>query len=217
MSTHPFKRFDQIIKDLLENDTDIILSSQSHNPETQQELSKEVGVFKSNNGILTYESPITYYYNNLDSNLTAKDVKRGDILEVFQEFDSPIGIIKRGTKVVCLGSQSFPLVDVVSVYLLEHDIYRTTRNTKLFVKTNELSISEEDIQRLPWIRGLLTDSDKELLTDIMQKMDTSWRERWCSPGDNGCACVGAANCSGHLQDLGFTKEHWSAWMKENQS
>jgi hypothetical protein len=43
----------------------------------------------------------------------------------------------------------------------------------------------------------------------MQKMPHNWRMRWCEA--QACACMGCVNRSGGLQQLGFTKEQWTAW------
>ena len=46
----------------------------------------------------------------------------------------------------------------------------------------------------------------------MQKMPYTWRMRWCEANEAGlCACMGCANVSGRLRQLGFTKEQWTAW------
>lgn len=43
----------------------------------------------------------------------------------------------------------------------------------------------------------------------MQKLPHDWRMRWCEA--QACACMGCANRSGKLEQLGFTKQQWTAW------
>lgn len=43
------------------------------------------------------------------------------------------------------------------------------------------------------------------------KIHPSYRERWCAPGNSGCACIGCANHAGGLLELGFKKSDWEAW------
>jgi hypothetical protein len=54
----------------------------------------------------------------------------------------------------------------------------------------------------------------DTLDEIMLKMPESWRYRWCEPGSFGCACMGAANCSGKIGSR-FTKAEWEEWARNN--
>jgi hypothetical protein len=51
------------------------------------------------------------------------------------------------------------------------------------------------------------------LDEIMMNMPKSWRYRWCTCPI--CCCLGCANISGHLKKLGFTRENWEDWVKNN--
>lgn len=44
---------------------------------------------------------------------------------------------------------------------------------------------------------------------LILQMPAKWRMRWCEA--EACACMGCANRSGRLQQLGYTKESWLAW------
>ncbi len=52
------------------------------------------------------------------------------------------------------------------------------------------------------------------LNDVMAVMPEEWRYRWCEPGNFGCACMGAANCSGKIGSR-FSKEEWKEWVRNN--
>jgi len=51
------------------------------------------------------------------------------------------------------------------------------------------------------------------LNIIMKKMPQEWRYNWCDAGL--CCCLGCCNVSGRLLKLGFTKQDWEQWIKEN--
>lgn len=58
---------------------------------------------------------------------------------------------------------------------------------------------------------MITDRGLEL-HEAMMAMPPRWRARWCEPGPLGCGCMGCANASGQLEQLGFTKDEWCAWV-----
>jgi len=50
----------------------------------------------------------------------------------------------------------------------------------------------------------------QAIDSLMRDMPSSWRDRWCEPGELGCACLGCANGSGGLLKAGYTKDEWEA-------
>ena len=54
----------------------------------------------------------------------------------------------------------------------------------------------------------------ESIDDVMKNMPIEWRYRWCEPELFGCACMGAANCSGRLGGK-FSKAQWQDWVQRN--
>jgi len=62
-------------------------------------------------------------------------------------------------------------------------------------------------------RELFSGSEEPLsfktIETAMQKLPYRWRMRWCE--SQACACMGCANRSGKLEQLGFTKQQWTAW------
>jgi len=54
------------------------------------------------------------------------------------------------------------------------------------------------------------DNTEKTVDEQMKGMVEDWRYRWCDSGR--CACLGAANCSGHFKG---TKEEWEQWVKDN--
>lgn len=53
--------------------------------------------------------------------------------------------------------------------------------------------------------------EKETIDEAMARIPSEWQYRWCEPQGFGCACMGAANCSGRLGGR-FTKEEWLEWV-----
>ena len=53
--------------------------------------------------------------------------------------------------------------------------------------------------------------EKETIEEAMNRIPYEWQYRWCEPQGFGCACMGAANCSGRLGGR-FTKEEWLEWV-----
>lgn len=48
---------------------------------------------------------------------------------------------------------------------------------------------------------------------IMADMPLEWRYRWCEA--KLCCCLGCANVSGRLKELGFNKGDWAWWCRRN--
>jgi hypothetical protein len=51
------------------------------------------------------------------------------------------------------------------------------------------------------------------LRRLMAKMPETHRTRWCIPDELGCGCMGCANNSHGLANLGYTIEEWQDALK----
>lgn len=57
---------------------------------------------------------------------------------------------------------------------------------------------------------------KAFVDDLMTRVHREWRYRWCrATMTNPCACIGAANCSGHLAERGVTQIEWQDWVQRH--
>lgn len=48
---------------------------------------------------------------------------------------------------------------------------------------------------------------------ILSRVSVESAFRWCEPDPEGCFCMGCANASAGLTNLGYTKEEWEAWKR----
>ena len=72
---------------------------------------------------------------------------------------------------------------------------------------------KKDYEKQVTLNSFVPPAD-ETLDEAMNRLPSDWKYRWCEPQGFGCACMGAANCSGRLGGR-FTKAQWQEWVSNN--
>jgi len=74
--------------------------------------------------------------------------------------------------------------------------------TKIKILKNQNEILQKTIKKIG-------------IDEVMKTLWPGERGRWCESRE--CWCLGAANCSGNLGVMGFTREEWEDWMKRQEN